>query len=156
MLHITYLTEVDLEESMGREANIANQLRMVEAVNRGELQVLKEIFTSDVVDHDAAKDQSEGPAGYIVFFEKFRAAFPDLRVSIEQMVADEEFVALVVRVTGTHRGLHLGIKPTGRTINIRGMQLARFNGQGQIQERWGSSDELSMLRQIEGSSDIVT
>ena len=136
---------------MGQEANIATQIRMIEAVNRGDLDVLYEIFADNVVDHDPAADQGNGPAGYITFFRQFRAAFPDLKVSIEHMIAADECVAIAVRVTGTHLGSHRGVAPTNRKINIRGMQIARFDENARIKERWGSSDELGMLQQIQSS-----
>ena len=136
---------------MGQEANIATQLRMIDAVNRGDLDVLHEIFTDDVADHDAAVDQEPGPGGYVRFFRKFRESFPDLKVVIEHMTVGGDCIAIAVRVTGTHRGDYAGHAATGRGINVRGMQIARFDEQGRIKERWGSSDELSMLRQIGAS-----
>ncbi len=136
---------------MGREANIATQLRMIEAVNRGDLDVLYEIFADDVVDHDAAAGQGSGPGGYVKFFRQFQEAFPDLNVSIEHLSATDDCVAIAVRVTGTQVGSHMGVSPTSRKINIRGMQIARFDENGKIKERWGSSDELGMLSQIQAS-----
>ena len=133
---------------MSREANIAAQLRMIEAVNAGDLEVLHEIFAADVIDHDAADDQGKGPAGFVKFFRDFRSAFPDLKVNIEHMTAEGDCIAIAVRVHGTHLGPHMGVPPTGRTIDVRGLQIARFNDRAQIKERWGSSDELTMLRQI--------
>ena len=133
---------------MSKEANIATQLRMIAAVNRGELEVLHEIFAEDVLDHDMASNQSSGPAGYIAFFGQLRAAFPDLNIAIEHMIASEDSIAIAVRVTGTHLGTHVGVLPSSRSINVRGIQIARFNEHAQIQERWGSSDELGILRQI--------
>jgi predicted ester cyclase len=50
-------------------------------------------------------------------------------------------------MTGTHRGTFQGIVPTGKRIQARGMMIARFEG-GKIAERWGSSDELGILKQL--------
>ena len=50
-------------------------------------------------------------------------------------------------ITGTHNGPLSGIPPTGKKVKARGMQIARFKD-GKIVERWGSSDELGILKQI--------
>ena len=66
---------------------------------------------------------------------------------MEQLVADDENVAIAYTVTGTHQGDFLGVPATGRQIKARGLQIARFQN-GQIVERWGSSDQLGILQQI--------
>ncbi len=139
---------------MSKEQNIATQENFGKAVNSGELFKFRDLMTSDVKDHDPAPDQGEGPEGFMSFFEKFRAAFPDLKVKVEQMVADEHNVAIAYTVTGTHKGHFHGISPTGKSIEARGMQIAQFED-GRISERWGSSDELGILKQI-GATTIPT
>ncbi len=132
---------------MSKEQNITTTTAFGAAINRGELHQFTNLMTSDVKDHDPAPDQGNGPEGFIEFFQKFRAAFPDLKVAVETMVADEKQVAIAYTVTGTHQGEFQGIAPTGKKIKARGVQIARFED-GKIAERWGSSDELGMLKQI--------
>jgi steroid delta-isomerase-like uncharacterized protein len=132
---------------MSQQDNIAATERLGAAVNSGNLNELKTVFAPNVVDRDPASDQEPGPEGFIHFFTGFRAAFPDLNISVEKLVADEDNVAIAYTVTGTHQGDFLGISATGRQIKARGMQIARFEN-GQIVERWGSSDQLGILQQI--------
>jgi steroid delta-isomerase-like uncharacterized protein len=132
---------------MSQQANIAATERLGAAVNSGNLNELNTVFAPNVVDRDPASDQQPGPEGFIHFFTGFRAAFPDLTISVEQLVADEDNVAIAYTVTGTHQGDFLGIPATGRQIKARGLQIARFEN-GQIVERWGSSDQLGILQQI--------
>lgn len=132
---------------MGKEQNIATQKKMGEAINSGKLEVLNEVFARNVKDHDPAPDQGDGPQGFIDFFTQFRSAFPDLKIAVENMVADDDNVALAYTVTGTHKGNFQGVAATGKKIKARGMQIARFED-GKIVERWGSSDELGILKQI--------
>jgi len=68
-------------------------------------------------------------------------------VAVEQMVADDDNVAIAYTLTGTHEGDFNGVEPTGKRIEVRGMQIARFED-AKIVERWGSTDELGILRQI--------
>ncbi len=132
---------------MGKEENITTQKGFGEAVNSGKFYQFTELMTADVEDHDPAPDQGDGPEGFIAFFTKFREAFPDLEVAVETMVADEENVAIAYTVTGTHKGNFHGIAPTGKKIKARGVQIARFED-GRIAERWGSSDELGIFKQL--------
>ncbi len=132
---------------MSKQANTETQKKMGEAINKGHLEAFHEIFASDVVDHDPAPDQPQGPAGFIHFFTGFRSAFPDLAIAVEHTVADEDNISLAYTMTGTHKGNFMGIPATGKKIKVRGMQIARFEN-ARIVERWGSSDELGILKQI--------
>lgn len=132
---------------MSKEANIEAQKKFGEAINSGDLNKLTGLVASDVVDHDPAPNQEAGPQGYIQFFSMMRLAFPDLKIAVEQMVADDENVAFAYTVTGTHDGEFQGIAATRKSIKARGMQISRFED-GIMVERWGSSDELGILKQI--------
>ncbi len=132
---------------MSKQSNTQTQKKMGEAINKGHLEVLREVFTADVVDHDPAPEQGAGPEGFIHFFTEFRSAFPDLAIAVEHMVADEDNIAIAYTATGTHKGDFMGIPATGKRIKVRGMQIARYEN-GKIAERWGSSDELGLLKQI--------
>jgi steroid delta-isomerase-like uncharacterized protein len=133
--------------SMSKEQNLETQQRFGEAVNSGNLQELHDLMSPRVVDHDPAPDQLPGPAGFIRFFQELREAFPDLAITPECILADEDSVALAYTMTGTHRGFFLGAAPSGRRISARGVQIARF-ADGKIVERWGSSDQLGILEQV--------
>ena len=63
------------------------------------------------------------------------------------MVADDDNVAVVYTLMGTHDGEFQGIAPAGKKIEVRGLQIGPFEN-GQIVERWGSSDELGILQQL--------
>ena len=135
---------------MAHEVNLATQQRLGDAVNAGELEELRTIFADDVIDHDPAPDQAPGPQGYIDFFTGLRASFPDAHLDVDQVVADEDRVAIAYRLSGTHTGEFDGVAGTGRRVEVRGMQIARFVD-GKIVERWGSTDELGLLAQIDAS-----
>lgn len=133
---------------MSQKENVQATQRFGEAINQGKLDVLRQVMASGVIDHDPAPDQGPGPEGFIQFFEGFRDAFPDLEVNVEHMVCDDDNVAIAYTVTGTQQGAFLGVPATGRRISARGMQIARFED-GKIVERWGSSDQLGILQQLD-------
>ncbi len=131
---------------MSAEQNIATQENLGASVSSGNLDNFEEIFAPNVIDHDPASDQGPGPQGFRDM--SMRTAFPDLNVEVEHMVTDDENVAIAYVINGTHQGDFEGIAPTGKAIQIRGMQIARFEN-GLIFERWGSSDELGILKTIQ-------
>src|SRR5580698_2329606 len=135
------------EEIMSREANIAALTRFSEAVNTGKFELFEEAVSAQNVDHDPAAGQVQGPQGYRAYFSGLRTAFPDLKVSLETLVADEDSIAFAYTITGTQSGPLSGIPPTGKKIKIRGVQISKFKD-GKMVERWGSSDELGLLQQL--------
>ena len=138
---------------MSRESNMAAQERLGELINSGDIDSLDEVFAAGVVDHDPAPDQGPGPEGFKDFFRALRSAFPDLSISGETVVSDDDHVCIAYTVSGTHQGEFQGIQPTGRSITARGVQIGRFED-GKIVERWGSSDELGILTQLGASPRV--
>lgn len=132
---------------MSREENIAAQEQLAENLNAGNVDAAVETFAPDAVDHDPALGQGAGREGFRTFFTGLTNAFPDAHIAPAHLVADDECVAIAYTLTGTHDGDFNGLAPTGRTIEIRGLQIGRFEN-GQIVERWGSSDELGILKQL--------
>jgi steroid delta-isomerase-like uncharacterized protein len=137
---------------MSKEANAAALGKFAEAVNTGNYTLFGDAVAADCVDHDPAPGQAPGPDGYRTFFSEMRQAFPDLKVEVAAVVADEESIAAAYTLSGTHKGTLMGIAPKGKKMRIRGVQIAKFRD-GKMVERWGSSDQLGMLQQI-GASTI--
>ena len=77
----------------------------------------------------------------------YRAAYPDTRLAIGEMIAEGDLVAMTWTATGTHQGELMGIAPTGRSVTVTGMGVDRISG-GQIVESWANYDALGMLAQL--------
>ncbi len=132
---------------MSSEQNIKAIERFGTAANKHDLDAVTAVFHRDVVDHDPAADQGPGPEGFRGFYAAFFQGFPDLQIELDRMVVDDDHIALAYTMSGTHQGDFQGIAPTGRRISIRGMGISRIED-GQIVERWGSSDEVGLLTQL--------
>ncbi len=132
---------------MSTEKNIAAQKKFGAAINSGNLDELEELVSSNVKDHDPAEGQTAGAQGYINFFTMMRIAFPDLKIEPVHIVADDNNVAFAYDISGTHEVEFMDIRPTGKKIKVRGIQISRFED-GLMVERWGSSDELGILKQL--------
>ena len=136
---------------MSKQANAVALGKFAEAVNTGNYALFSDVVATDCVDHDPAPGQVPGPDGYRALFTVMRRAFPDMKVELAELVADEEAIAFAYTLTGTQGGPLMGIAPTGKKVKTRGLQISKFRD-GKMVERWGSSDQLGMLQQIGAST----
>lgn len=133
---------------MSQEDNVSAQEHLAENINAGDVDIAVESFAENAVDHDPAPGQGPGRDGFRTFWRTLTSAFPDAHIEPRHEVVDDEHVVVAYTLTGTHEGEFLGIAPTGNRIEVNGIQIARFEN-GQIAERWGSSDELGIVRQLD-------
>jgi steroid delta-isomerase-like uncharacterized protein len=116
-----------------------------EAINTGNLAMLDELVAPDYTEH------SEGFQGVEPFKQQlaaFRAAFPDLRVTVDEvLLAEGGRFASRTTVTGTHTGDLMGMPATGRHISVEAVDIGRVEN-GQAKERWGGLNMYSMLTQL--------
>ena len=88
-----------------------------------------------------------GPCDVRKWAEGLFTAFPDMKVQIEDIVADEQQVAVHFVASGTHEGEFMGIPATGQTITIHGTSFQRIED-GRVVEEWEVVDLLGLLRQL--------
>jgi steroid delta-isomerase-like uncharacterized protein len=119
-----------------------------QAWDRGNTDVAFEVFADDYVRHDfRATDPVAGPAGQKQIADDFRAAFPDLRVTIDVIVGEGDFVVGRWTATGTHLGSWGGLEPTGRKITFSAANIFRFED-GKVVEIWNHRDDLGLQEQL--------
>jgi steroid delta-isomerase-like uncharacterized protein len=123
--------------------------RFVEEVfNRGNLDVVEEIYAPIYVGHTAGlPEQTLGPEGVKEFVELYRSAFPDIRTTIEDIVTVGDKLAYRWTAVGTHQGEFLGVAPSNNAVEITGTTMERIEG-GKIVETYNNFDQLGMMRQI--------
>ncbi len=115
-----------------------------EAINTGNLDLLEKYVAPDYVEH------TEGYQGVEPFQQQiaaFRAGFPDLHVTIDDVVTDGGRFASRTTVTGTNTGELMGMPATGKRIEVEAVDIGRIEG-GQAKERWGGLNMFSMLTQL--------
>lgn len=133
---------------MSPEENKALARRMVEAWNRGDLAALDDLIAPDYVFHDPADPAlPPGPRGAKAQLTAFRAAFPDLRLTIEAEIAEGAMVVQRLSITGTHRGPFAGVPPTGKRVTTSSIEVLRVE-QGKIAEHWDELDMMGLLQQL--------
>ena len=124
--------------------------RFIEEVwNKGNLAVADQVISANYTHHDeATPDFGPGPEGEKKRVALYRTAFPDLRFTIEDLIAESEAVTCRWSSRGTHRQPLSGIAPTGKVINVSGITITRLAG-GKIVEGWVNWDALGMLQQLD-------
>jgi steroid delta-isomerase-like uncharacterized protein len=88
-----------------------------------------------------------GKEGLKQFYSMLWQAFPDLRVSIDDMIEEDDKVSVRFTTSGTHKGEFLGLKPTDKQISFDSITILKF-ANNKIVERWQCTNEIAMLKQL--------
>jgi steroid delta-isomerase-like uncharacterized protein len=122
--------------------------REVEMFSTGDFSIADEIYGEDYVGHDPAKPEPiRGIAGAKEEAAGYRAAFPDLTLTIDHQVAEGEYVVTRWTARGTHDGDLDGIAPTGRSATTSGISMVRVVD-GKIVEDYTQWDALGLMTQL--------
>jgi steroid delta-isomerase-like uncharacterized protein len=114
----------------------------------GNIDLVDELLAPDYVNHTpASPDQPTGPEGVKGVVTMFRSAIPDLRVVVEDMIAEGEKVAVRYTLEGAHEGELFGVPPTGKRMSIKSIAVERVSD-GKIREHWRVTDSLDMMQQL--------
>jgi steroid delta-isomerase-like uncharacterized protein len=132
------------------EQNKALVRRFFEEVfNQGNLSVADEIIASGFGGHGfASHGREHGPNNAKRTVTQFKAAFPDIRFQVEEMIAEEDKVVVRITFRGTHQGTFMGIAPTGKAVEVGGVELARIADGKIVEEGWHFMDEIGLLNQL--------
>jgi steroid delta-isomerase-like uncharacterized protein len=117
-----------------------------EVFNAGKLELINELFASNFVDHDPS-NPLPGLEGVRQLVSMYRGAFPDLHLTIEDEITEGDKIVTRFTGRGTHKGLLMGIPPTGKRVTITAIDILRFEN-GKIVEHWGNQDLLGMMQQL--------
>ena len=119
------------------EENKASFRRYIEEVwNQSNLELVDEIFDRYISHQPDGPTLQRGPEDVKRFVGEFRSAFPDLRISIDDQIAEGDKVVVRATIQGTHQREFRGMAPTGKQIEERGFSVFRFSEEGKVVESW--------------------
>ena len=121
-----------------------------EVWNKGRESAIDEMFAAEGVAHGLVDENGEelrGPAGFKPFFRRFREAFPDIQVTVEDCICEGDRAAARCTVRATHQGDSLGVAATNNPIEFDGLCIIRVRD-GKIVEAWNNFDFGRLNRQI--------
>jgi steroid delta-isomerase-like uncharacterized protein len=115
---------------------------------KGNLDVIDEHIAPDYVGHDPSEpDVIRGPGGFRAFAQKYLAAFPDSKITVDDQIMEGDKVATRWTARGTQTGEIAGIAPTGKEVTVTGLTISRLEGDTVI-EGWTTWDTLGLLVQL--------
>jgi steroid delta-isomerase-like uncharacterized protein len=134
-----------------KTSNKATFGRFHDALNSGDAEVIAkaidEVVRPGVLFHAPVPSDATGVQALKQVWVVLLRAFPDLRVAVEDVIAEGDKVVCRNTVTGTHQGDFRGLPPTGRSVSYQEIFIFRFDG-GRIAEIWGVVDVFAQLRQL--------
>lgn len=117
----------------------------IDILSQGKFEAESEIFARDFVNHGTTKDV--GLEQDQLNNRGWRAAFPDLEITVDREIAEGDFVTVLWRATGTNTGSGNGLNATGKKTEGRGISVFRMS-EGRIKEEWTEFSQLLILRQL--------
>ncbi len=119
-----------------------------EVWNNKRLELVDELVAEDYHRHDPGiPHEVRGPESLKQLIGMYFAAFPDLHLTPEQLIAEGNRVAVLQTAHGTHGGEFLGMPATGKSVSVKVMEMFRIEN-NRIAEQWVNLDVLGMLRQL--------
>ncbi len=133
---------------MSVEENKADTRRVTEEFwNKGNMELLNEFWAINYVHHDPTNPEISDLEGFKQWVIMTRTGFPDLNVTIEDIIAEGDKVVTRYTFRGTHKGDLGEIPPTGKEVTTTGITIDRF-ADGKIVESWFNGDDLGLWQQL--------
>jgi len=122
--------------------------RFYAEVSAGNLDVFDELLADEFVDHEELPgDLPQDKNGVKQFFAMLRSAFPDMRMEVEDLIAEGDKVVARIALTATQRGEFMGVPPSGRGVDVQVIDVLRIRD-GQAIEHWGIIDGMALMQQL--------
>ena|SRR6266545_1201329 len=125
--------------------------RFHDAMNTGDAELISktidEVFEPDVLIRTPLPVQATGAQALKQVWAILLRAFPDVHITVEDVIAEGDKVVARDTVTGTHQGEYMGVPPTGKSVTYNEIFILRFV-KGRIAETWGVVDVLSQMKQL--------
>ena len=122
--------------------------RMYELLSAGDIEGFGDLVAEDFVEHEQTPGIEPTKEGVKQLFRMYTAAFPDLRMEVEDVLVSGEKVVARVRGTGTQQGEFMGVPATGKSVDVQLIDIIRFGDDGLAHEHWGVFDTLAMMQQL--------
>ncbi|RJQ50779.1 MAG: ester cyclase [Actinobacteria bacterium] len=131
-----------------QERNKSLVRKMIEEYfNKRDESSLERYVSADLLDHELPPEMPRGLEGFRQYLDGYLKAFPDLFVTIEDVIAEGDKVVVRARYRGTNQGDLFGMAATGKCVDYAGIDIVRVQD-GMIVEHWGIGDAYTMMTQM--------
>ena len=117
-------------------------------LNAGDIDGFGGVLADDFVEHEETPGLAPTKAGVKDFFRMQRAAFPDMQMDAQDVIASGAKVVVRARYTGTNQGEFMGMPATGKSVDVQLVDIFRLGDDGLVHEHWGVFDDLAMMQQL--------
>ena len=122
--------------------------RLYDLINAGDIDGFGRQLADDFVEREEIPGLPPTKDGVVRYFRILLAAFPDMRMDVQDVIASGDKAVARVRVTGTHKGEFMGIPATGRSAAVSLIDITRFGNDGLAREHWGVVDQFALMQQL--------
>ena len=114
---------------------------------KGESDTVRGLLAPNFVAYVGSSEPIRGFEAYEQFTAAFRTAFPDIQITIDDLIGEGDKVVARWTMRGTHQGNFQGIPPTGKQVMVQGLNISRLEG-GKVVEDRAEMDALGMMQQL--------
>jgi steroid delta-isomerase-like uncharacterized protein len=122
--------------------------RLYDLINAGDIDGFGRQLADDFVERDEIPGLPPTKEGVIQYFRLLLAAFPDMKMDVQDSFASGDKAVARLRVSGTHKGEFMGIPATGNLVSMNLIDITRFGDDGLAREHWGVADQLALMQQL--------
>jgi steroid delta-isomerase-like uncharacterized protein len=122
--------------------------RLYDLINAGDIDGFGQQLADDFVEREEIPGLPPTKDGVVQYFRIMLAAFPDLRMDVQDSFASGDKAVARLRISGTHQGEFMGIPATGKPVSVNLIDITRFGDDGLAREHWGVADLLAMMQQL--------
>ena len=129
--------------------HVTTMRRVYELLSAGDIDGFGDLLADGFVEHEVLPGLEPTKEGVKQLFRMSRASFPDLRMEVEELLPSGDKVVARIRATGTHTGEpFMGMPASGKSVDMKLIDITRFDEDGLAREHWGVADELSLMQQV--------
>jgi steroid delta-isomerase-like uncharacterized protein len=122
--------------------------RLYDYINAGDIDGFGQLLADNFVEREEIPGLPPTKDGVVMYFRILLAAFPDMQMDVQDVIASGDKAVARVRVSGTHEGELMGIPATGNQVSMNLIDITRFGEDGLAREHWGVADQLALMQQL--------
>lgn len=122
--------------------------QIYDRINAGDIAGFADFLAEDLVEYEVTPGIPPTKAGVKQFFTMYKAAFPDLHFTADDILPSGDKVVGRVTITGTNTGDFMGMPATGKSVSVQAIDIIAFGDDGLAHAHWGVVDVMGMMQQL--------
>jgi steroid delta-isomerase-like uncharacterized protein len=119
-----------------------------ERLNAGNHSGFADLIAENFIEHEEIPGIPPTKAGVLEYFRMLTSAFPDLQMTVDDIIASGDKAVARVTFSGTHKGAFMGVPPTHKQVQMKLIDIMQFDGSGLVSAHWGIADMMSLMQQL--------